>query len=266
MCPRKEGSDMERVLFIVVTLLLRPSPGQEGKPPTKETAKAPQAAEEVLTVAWKEGVAIRVRIPVAGPDRKCMTTIAFPEDKIETAVSGWGEELTAVDNGGRLFLRLSKKSEGELGVIGTSGTHYLLYLVGVEEPKPSAYDRYVRVTKADDRPSNALPKRAQRRPTGAIALLQAMRLGLRPEGGRILRAAGEPAFQSETIETSLAYVYQTPDFTGYIYDLENRTEVGQAVDASRIKAKQGTLVLSSLRENVVPARGKTRLYAVFWRE
>lgn len=260
---------MEQALIILVGFLLQPSPAQEGKdggPAVKAAANASQPAEEVLTAAWKEGVSIRIRVPVAGPDRKGMTTVAFPEEKIETAVSGWGEELTAVDNGGRLFLRFSRKSEGELAVIGASGTHYLLHLVGVDDPKPGAYDRYVRVTKADERAASALPKRSQRRPTGAIALLQAMRLGLRPEGGRILRAAGEPAFQSETIESRLAYVYQTPDFTGYIYDLENRTEVGQAVDASRLRAKEGTLVLSSLRENVVPARGKTRLYAVFWRD
>ncbi len=257
---------MAQALLILVALLSRPSPGQEGKPLAGEPAKAPPATEDVLTVPWKDGIAIRVRIPVAGQDRKAMATIAFPEEKIETAVSGWGEELTAVDHGGRLFLRFSRKSEGELAVIGASGTHYLLYLVGVEDPKPGAYDRYVRFIKPEERPTSALPKRSLRRPTGAVALLQAMRLGLRPEGGRILRAAGEAAFQSETIESRLAYVYQTPDFTGYIFDLENRTEVGQAVDASRLRAMTGTLVLSSLRENVVPARGKTRLYAVFWRD
>lgn len=251
---------MERIAMVLLGILFPPMP-QEERPP-----QASPGTEPVLTVAWKEGVAIRVRIPVAAQDRRGMSTIAFPEEKIETAVSGWGEELTAVDSGGRLFLRFSRKSEGELAVIGASGMHYLLYLVGVEDPKPNAYDRYVRVTKVDDRAANALPKRSLRRPTGAIALLQAMRLGLRPECGRILRAAGEPAFQSETIESRLAYVYQTPDFMGYIFDLENRTEVGQAVDASRLRAKAGTLVLSSLRENVVPARGKTRLYAVFWRD
>lgn len=260
---------MERALLVMVSLLLPARPVQEGKggdPEVKKAAVAEQVPDGGRTVAWKEGVAVRVRVPVAGPDLKRMTTIAFPEERIETAVSGWGEELTAVDNGGRLFLRLSRKAEGELGVIGASGTHYILYLAGVDDPKESAYDRFLRVTKDGDRPADPLPKRSVRRPTGAIALLQSMRLGLRPEGGRILRAGGEAAFQSETLETRLTYVYLTPDYAGYVYDLENRTEVGQAVDASRLKAREGVLVLTSLRENVVPPRGKTRLYVILWKE
>ena len=108
--------------------------------------------------------------------------------------------------------------------------------------------------------------RVRRRPAGSVALLQAMRLGERPEGGKILRAAGEPAFRSDTVALRLAYVYLTQDFAGYVYELENLSGVAQAFDASRFRAREGTLVLTALRENLVPPRGKTRLYAVFWRD
>src|SRR5204863_5767127 len=61
--------------------------------------------------------------------RECMTTLSFPEESIETAVTGWGEgEITAIQKRGLLFLRLAKKTEGQLNVIGGSGTHYLFYL------------------------------------------------------------------------------------------------------------------------------------------
>src|SRR4051812_12116006 len=88
------------------------------------------------TVLWKEGTSIPLRVPVAAPGKEFMSSVSFPEESIETAVTGWKDgEITAVQKRGLLFLRLAKKSEGQLNVIGASGTHYLLYLKGVENPE-----------------------------------------------------------------------------------------------------------------------------------
>jgi hypothetical protein len=260
----EKGTCLMKLLALAV--LASALSAQDGPKPPASSATPPGSSEPGVVLPWKEGAAIGVRVPVVGADLKRMTTIAFPEERIEAVVSGWGEELSVSENGNRLFLRLLRKAEGELAVVGGSGTHYLFYLVGVEPSAEGAYDRYVRIAREEPKSKEPPSLRGRRRPTGSVALLQAMRLGERPEGARILRAAGEPAFRSETVVLRLAYVYLTQDFAGYVYELENLTGVPQALDASRFRAREGTLVLTALRENLVPARGKTRLYAVFWRD
>jgi hypothetical protein len=196
-----------------------------------------------------------------------MTTVAFPEEAIEAAITGWGEgEITAVQKRGLLFLRLAKKSEGQLNVLGASGTHYLLYLVGVEDPSPDAYDGYVRISRDAARPGDPIPRPKEKRPVASLELIQAMRLGLRSEGAKILRANRELAYESEAIEIRLLYVYDAGSYSGHIYEVTNRTKLRQAVDASRLRAKGARLILSGLRENLLEPGAVTRLYAVFWKE
>ena len=253
-------------LALLAALLV---PQDSGQPlpsvPGKEAGPAPTSPG---WVEWREGVTIPVRVPTAAPGRELMTTIAFPEDSIETAITGWPEgEITAIQKRGLLFLRLAKKSEGQLNVIGGSGAHYLFYLKGVESPEPDAYDTYVRIRKKEEaKGSDPLPKRPARRPSGALELVQAMRLGLRPEGAKILRAKRELAYESSSLEVRLLYVYDAQSYRGYVYEVRNTSGERLSVDASRLHGKGTPLVLSALRENVLDPKAVTRLYAISWKE
>ncbi|HLY10361.1 MAG TPA: type-F conjugative transfer system secretin TraK [Planctomycetota bacterium] len=244
--------------------------GQDGVPGALPPlgAAAKPAPKGSSVVEWKEGTTIPVRVPVAAPGHEFVTTLAFPEDSIETAVSGWPEgELTAIQKRGLLFLRLTKRSEGQLNVIGGSGSHYLVYLKGVEAADPDAYDSYLKIERKDAVPkTDGLPKRPNRRPSGALELLQSMRLGRRSEGARILRAKRELAYESPTLEIRLLYVYETPSYQGYVYEVKNTSSGRLNVDASRLRGQGTALVLSALRENVLDSQGVTRLYAVTWKD
>ncbi|HXX92678.1 MAG TPA: hypothetical protein VEN81_03535 [Planctomycetota bacterium] len=179
--------------------------GMPGRPQAAPSGGAP-------TLDWKDGVPLPVRVPVVGPGRELLTTLAFPEDSIETAITGWPEgEITAVVKRGLLFLRLTRKSEGQLSVIGGSGTHYLFYLQGVESADPGAYDAYLRIRKKDEAPKgDPLPRRIHPRPGQAVELLEAMRLGLRTADATILRARRELALETPLLEVRLLYVYDSP--------------------------------------------------------
>lgn len=229
-------------------------------------AKAPSPR----LVEWREGEPIRIRVPVATPEREVMTTVAFPEDRIETAITGWAAgAVTATARRGLLFLRLPRMAEGHVNVIGGSGTHYLLHLEGVEKPDPAACDAYVKVMRAkgQDLTADALPARKARpRPVGSLELVQAMRLGLNPEGATIVRAGREVAYKSPEIEIRLLWVYKHGSYVGRIYEIENLTADRQPLDASRFRAREERLIVSGLRENVLAPRATTRLYTVFWKD
>lgn len=220
------------------------------------------------TNLWKEGTSIPLRVPVAAPGKEFMSCVSFPEEGIETAVTGWKEgEITAVQKRGLLFLRLAKKSEGQLNVIGASGTHYLLFLKGVENPEPGSFDDYLKIEKKEElHPSDPLPMRGNHRPAGALELIQAMRLGLHPEGVKILRAKRELAYESPTLEIRLVYVYDGQSYRGMIYDVQNLTEERQAVDSSHLRGQGTALIMTALRENVIAPKATTRLYAVTWKD
>lgn len=254
------------VLFLLSGLLCQEKP----KEPLLPSGEFPPrgASEAGRAIEWKEGIAIPVRVPVASPAREFMTTLAFPEESIETAITGWKEgDITAVQKRGLLFLRLAKKSEGQLSVIGGSGTHYLLHLRGVENPEPGLFDDYLKIARPENaRPEAALPKRATHRPSGALELIQSMRLGLHPEGVKILRAKRELTYESQALEIRLLYVYDGQSYRGMIYEVTNPTGERQALDASRLRGKGTALILTALRENVLPAKSTTRLYAVTWKD
>lgn len=251
---------------LCLPLVLAQESATSSLPPTRDAAKA--APRSPATVEWKEGLTIPVRVPVATAGRELMTTLSFPEEAIETAITGWPEgEITAIQKRGLLFLRLAKKSEGQLNVIGGSGTHYLFYLTGVAGDDLDSYDSYVRIQRKDEaRKADALPKRQSRRPSGALDLVQAMRLGLRPEGARILRAKKELAYESSSLEVRLLYVYDTQSYRGYVYEVRNTTAERLSLDASRLHGKGTALVLSALRENLLEPKATTRLYAVTWKD
>ena len=253
-------------LSLVAGLLPQEKPGSPILPPGDLAGEEPSVGRR--TVLWKEGTSIPLRVPVTAPGKEFMTSVAFPEEGIETAVTGWKEgDITAVQKRGLLFLRLAKKSEGQLNVIGASGSHYLLYLKGVENPEPGSFDDYLKILRKEElHPSDPLPKRASHRPSGALQLIQAMRLGLHPEGVKILKAKRELAYESPTLEIRLVYVYDAQSYRGMIYDVKNLTEERQAVDSSHLRGQGTALILTALRENVLLPGATTRLYAVTWKD
>lgn len=247
-------------------------PQAEISPPDPASAAPPSAAQAEASAqerAWKEGATIRLRVPVASDARELMAAVLFPESGIRSAVSGWGEAtLSAIPKGPYLFLRLSKKAEGQLSVIGDSGTHYLLYLEGVEAAGPGSYDAFVKIVRPMPAPESGDTRTGKgpvRKPKGALDLLRAMRLGAAWENTRILRARGELVLGTPEVELRLLYLYQAPSYLGRIYEVRNVSGRALALDASRFRASGDELVMSALRENVIPAGGSTRLYGIFWR-
>jgi hypothetical protein len=234
-------------------------------PPKNAGEAVPKAS---AAIDWKEGLMIPVRVPLSTPGHEFMTTLSLPEESIETAITGWGEgELTAIPKRGLLFLRLARKSEGQLNVIGGSGTHYLFYLKGVETAEPDSYDTYLKIRKKEDAPKgDVLPKRENHRPSGALEIVQAMRLGLHPENVKILRAKSELAFESPVLEVRLLYVYDAQSYRGMIFEVKNPTAERQAVDASRFRGKASALILTALKDNVLEPKSVTRLYALTWKD
>lgn len=222
------------------------------------------------TREWKEGAEIRLRVPLATETHEVMCAVSFPESAIRSAVTGWGEStLTAVQKGSFLFLRLSKRVEGQLNVIGESGTHYLLYLEAVDAKAPGGYDSFVKIVRpvppGDGEQARKLAKGERPKPKGALDLIRSMRLGDRREGTRVLRAKGEVVYASPDVELRLLFVYQSSSYIGRIYEVRNLSDRKLALDASRFRAAGDELVLSGLRENVIPPGGVSRLYTVFWR-
>src|SRR5258706_15613276 len=118
---------LEQIAAILITGVLF-----QEKPPTSLLPGGDLAGEDAAargTVIWKEGTSIPLRVPVVAPGKEFMTSVSFPEEGMETAVTGWKDgEITAVQKRGLLFLRLAKKSEGQLNVIGGSGRHHPLFL------------------------------------------------------------------------------------------------------------------------------------------
>ncbi len=248
--------------------------GALGQDPATPPGPSAPAGLPALVREWKEGVEIRLRVPLATETHEVMCAVSFPEAGIRSAVTGWGEStLTAIQKANLLFLRLSRKVEGQLSVIGESGIHYLLYLEAVDAMAPGGYDAFVKIV----RPSRVVDavaeadlakksKSADRpKPKGALDLIRAMRLGERREGTRILRAKGELVYASLDVELRLLCVYQTSTYVGRIYEVRNLTDRKLALDASRFRAAGEDLVLSGLRENVIPPGAVSRLYSVFWR-
>lgn len=243
---------------------------QDADVPSKSVAPSPGPAKAAQVREWKEGAEIRLRVPLATETHEVMCAVSFPEPGIRSAVTGWGEStLTAIQKANLLFLRLSRKAEGQLSVIGESGAHYLLYLEAVDAKAPGGYDAFVKIVRPLPAAEQELARRAAKaerpKPKGALDLIRSMRMGESREGTRILRAKGELVYSSLDIELRLLFVYQASTYVGRIYEVRNLTDRKLALDASRFRATGEDLVLSGLRENVIPPGGVSRLYSVFWR-
>jgi hypothetical protein len=191
---------------------------------------------------------VEVRVPVAADGRQPATVVTFPEESLEALVAGWAEgDLTVERRRENLFLKLLRKAEGDLHVLGGSGTLYRLAI----RPADGAYDGRVRILAPTSKPASA---------PAAIELIRAMRLGRRPAEGVVLRAHGE-VYSGPDLAARLAYAYDTAEHRGYVIRVENRSDAELRLDPSRF-AGPGLLLVGA-REMVLAAGASTLLYAVF---
>lgn len=194
---------------------------------------------------------VELRIPVSGESQHRATVVTFPEDSLEALVAGWNEgDLSVERRGENLFLKLLRRAEGDLHVLGVSGR---LYRLTVRPAEGAAYDGHVRIT---------APPRSEKPPPlpEAIQLIRAMRLGRRPSQGEVRRAAGL-LHRTERIAVTLVYLYETDACRGYVARVENLSKEPVRLDPSRFTAPE--LALVGARETLLRPGEKTHLYLVF---
>ncbi len=210
------------------------------------------------TATLKDGEALRLTMAVATEDATRTTAVAFPEESIESVVSGWKEgDLSFEREKGTIILKLHRKAEGSLVVVGSSGRQYRLYVEPAADGK--AYDGHVRVLGggADEKP------KAQAKPVASLELVRAMRLGRRPDDGAVYEGSHEVVVKTGPLEATLDWVYVTDAYVGYVLTAKNLTDRAADVDVTRLAADG--LVLAGSRDQTVDAGGVTKLYLVFWR-
>lgn len=212
----------------------------------------------VLALALQEGrevvhtgAPVEVRVPVSTDQRHRAAVISFPETSLEALVAGWDEKDLSIERRREnLFIKLLRPAEGDLHVLGGSGTLYRLAL----RPAEGAYDGWVRI---------AAPRESKPAPPEPVELLRAMRLGRRPSEGRVY-GSKEEVYRSPELAIRLAYVYETTAFRGYVARAENVSARSQRLDPSRFLAKD--LVLAGAREMLLKPGESTLLYLVFAKE
>jgi len=196
---------------------------------------------------------VEVRVPVSGEAQHRATVVTFPEESLEALVAGWNEgDLSVERRGENLFLKLLRRAEGDLHVLGTSGR---LYRLAVRPAEGVPYDGRVRI---------AIPPRASERAAEPepVRLIRAMRLGRRPPEGEVRRASGL-LHRSGGVVASLAYLYETDACRGYVARVENLSGGPVRLDPSRFTAPD--LALAGARELLLRPGEKTWLYLVFWK-
>lgn len=190
---------------------------------------------------------IEILVSVAGDARHVSTVVSFPEESLEALVAGWNEEdLSLERRRDRLFVKLLRRAEGDLHVLGASGTLYRLYV----RPAERVFDGHVRVTR---------PAKEASRP-GAVDLLRAMRTARPPEGTAVRRCSGV-VHRGARATLTARYVYDTDFHRGYVLELENTAAEAMRVDLSRFSGEG--LELVGARSLVVEAGGRTQVYLVF---
>lgn len=191
---------------------------------------------------------VEVRVPVSTEANHRATVVTFPEESLEALVAGWSEsDLSVERRRENLFLKLLRKAEGDLHVLGASGTLYRLAL----RPADGPYDGHVRIL---------TPREKKKGAPEAIDLVRMMRLGRRPPDGSVLRSS-EVLYRSPALAARLAYVYDSNAYRGFVIGVENLSGGAQRLDPSRFVGKD--LVLVGAREMLLKPGEKTLLYLVF---
>ena len=193
---------------------------------------------------------IELRVPVTTDARHPATVVTFPEESLEALVAGWNEgDLSVERRRQNLFVKLLRRSEGDLHVLGASG---MLYRLAVR-PSEGAYDGQVRILP---------PAASGRTEPEPVELLRAMRLGRVPARGTVLRAE-EAVYESPEIAARMAYVYDAPSYRGFVVRVENVSARSQSLDPSRFVGRD--LVLVGARDLLLRPGERTLLYLVFWK-
>lgn len=191
---------------------------------------------------------VEVRVPVSSDARHPASVLTFPEESLEALVAGWNEgDLSVERRRENLFLKLLRRAEGDLHVLGASGTLYRLAL----KPADGAYDGHVRIV---------LPRAKAAREPAPIELIRAMRLGRRPADAAVLRAEGL-LYAGPDVAARAAYVYDAASLRGYVIRVENVSGTPIRLDPSRFAGKP--LVLAGAREMLLEPGAKTLVYLVF---
>jgi hypothetical protein len=194
---------------------------------------------------------VTIRVPISTETQHRATVVTFPEESLEALVAGWSEtDLSVERRRENLFIKLLRKAEGDLHVLGASGTLYRLAI----RPAEGAYDGQVRIV---------VPKERSRTVPEPVELIRAMRLGRRPAEGSVLKAS-EIIYTSPEFAARIAYVYESTAYRGYVVRVENVSASPQRLDPSRFVGKD--LVLAGAKEMLLAPGEKTILYLVFWKK
>jgi len=193
---------------------------------------------------------VEVSVPVSTDTQHRATVVSFPEESLEALVAGWNEnDLSIERRRENLFIKLLRKAQGDVSVLGGSGALYRLTLVPADGP----YDGHVRILAA---------KETKRGAPESLDLLRAMRLGRRPIEGTVLRSDLEIETSSEW-SLRVVYVYETSAYRGYVARIGNVSAASVRLDPSRFVSRN--LVLCAARELLLAPGEKTLLYLVFWK-
>jgi len=191
---------------------------------------------------------IEVRVPVSTETEHRTSVVTFPEESLEALVAGWNEaDLSVERRRENLFIKLLRKAEGDLHVLGASGTLYRLIL----KPAEGVHDGQVRIL---------APKERKKGAPEAVELIRMMRLGRRPPDGAVLKAS-EILYNSPALTIRLAYVYESNTCRGYVARVENLSGEPHRLDPSRFTGRD--LILVGARELLLKPGEKTLLYLVF---
>lgn len=201
-------------------------------------------------VPHDERQSVEIRLSVADATRHRACVVTFPEDSIDAIVASWNEgDLSIERRRDSLFLKLLRKAEGDLHVVGASGTLYRLYLKPVE-------------SEADGRVGIVKPAEAKRKGVNSLDLARVMRRGEAPDWASV-RSSAAVLRRTDRSELTCRYIYETTHYLGYVVDLKNLDSEAIRVDPSRFVARD--LILVGSREMSVEPGASTRLYLVFWR-
>ncbi len=209
------------------------------------------AVQQSREVLHSEG-AVELRVPVSTETRHRASVVTFPEESLEALVAGWNEgDISVERRRENLFIKLLRPAEGDVHVLGGSGTLYRLAV----RPADGAYDGRVRILRP------AAPARREGAPE-SVDLIRAMRLGRRPSDGEV-RRADEVVHRSAEIVARLAYIYETRSHRGFVVRVENVSGGPIRLDPSRFTAAD--LVMAGAREMLLKPGERTSLYLIFWK-
>lgn len=220
---------------------------------------APTKVGVTRRIVARNGETVELRVPVSSGDKGLVTVVALPLAAVAVK-NGINQDHYSLDKSGdnrRLFIKLLRKTEGNLDIVLSNGTLLRLYVKPVAPG--DVYDGHVEVAMPGAN-LNRAPASANK--TEALAMLRAMRLAEVPAGMTIKQANGETIRELVDIEITALYVYDGVDFIGYVVRLANLSKThGYEIDLPRFKSPGN--ICRGARNYLVPPQTYTLLYLVF---